>query len=101
MRWTISESQCQEFKGRRKVKTHTQGGSFQSDLDGSDGTADLRARFVARGFSQFIEDPGLIYAATPHIISSLKLLLTIATQMQWRIAVTDIPGSSRISQCSY
>eukprot|EP00971_Amphidinium_carterae_P074899 1480092-Amphidinium_carterae.1 len=50
-----------------------------SERPGSDGNSDLKARFFARGFSQFIEDPDLIYAATPHM-SSLKLLLTIATQ---------------------
>eukprot|EP00971_Amphidinium_carterae_P024899 491635-Amphidinium_carterae.1 len=39
----------------------------------------LKARFVARGFSQVIEDPDLIDAATPQV-SSLKLLLTVAAQ---------------------
>eukprot|EP00971_Amphidinium_carterae_P349202 6490894-Amphidinium_carterae.2 len=46
-----------------------------SERPGPDGNSDLKARFVARGFSQFIEDPDLIYAATPHM-STLKLLLT-------------------------
>eukprot|EP00971_Amphidinium_carterae_P057861 1144384-Amphidinium_carterae.1 len=54
-----------------------------STRPGSDGTSDLKARFVARGFS-FIEDPDLIYAATPHM-SSLKLLLIVAAQKQWKI----------------
>eukprot|EP00971_Amphidinium_carterae_P196303 3895066-Amphidinium_carterae.1 len=62
-----------------------------SERPGSDGNSDLKARFVARGFSQFIEDPDLIYAATPHM-SSLKLL-TIATQRQWKITVTDIQAA--------
>eukprot|EP00971_Amphidinium_carterae_P098726 1952461-Amphidinium_carterae.2 len=55
-----------------------------SERPGSDGTADLKASFVAGGFSPFIEDPDLIYAATPHS-SSLKLLLTVAAQKQWKI----------------
>eukprot|EP00971_Amphidinium_carterae_P009585 189112-Amphidinium_carterae.1 len=53
---------------------------------GSDGTSDLKARFVVRGFRQFIEDPDLIYAATPHM-SLLKLLLTVAAQKQWKITM--------------
>eukprot|EP00971_Amphidinium_carterae_P102529 2029578-Amphidinium_carterae.1 len=48
-----------------------------SETPGSNGATDLKASFVARGFSQFLEDPDLIYAATPHM-SSLKLLLAVA-----------------------
>eukprot|EP00971_Amphidinium_carterae_P223972 4444284-Amphidinium_carterae.2 len=56
---------------------------------GSDGTTDLKARFVARGFSPFIEDIDPIYTANPRV-SSLKLLLTAAAQKQWKITITDI-----------
>eukprot|EP00971_Amphidinium_carterae_P105425 2087618-Amphidinium_carterae.1 len=63
-----------------------------SERPGPNGTSDLKARFVARGFSQFIEDPDLIYAATPHM-SSLKLLLTVAAQQQRNITITDIQAA--------
>eukprot|EP00971_Amphidinium_carterae_P351318 6492049-Amphidinium_carterae.4 len=63
-----------------------------SERPGPDGTSDLKARLAARGFSQFIEDPDLIYAATPRM-SSLKLLLTVAAQKQWKITVTDIQAA--------
>eukprot|EP00971_Amphidinium_carterae_P188781 3747381-Amphidinium_carterae.1 len=54
----------------------------------------MKAEEVSRiiDSSQFIEDPDLIYAATPHM-SALKLLLTIATQRQWMITVTDIQAA--------
>eukprot|EP00971_Amphidinium_carterae_P220326 4373725-Amphidinium_carterae.2 len=58
-----------------------------SERPGSDGTTDFKARSVARRFSHFIEDPDLIYAATPHM-SSLKLLPTVAAQKQWIITTT-------------
>eukprot|EP00971_Amphidinium_carterae_P136265 2700047-Amphidinium_carterae.3 len=61
-----------------------------SERPGSDGSVDLKARFVARRFSHFSEDPDLMSAATlTHVIEiATEQLLNITTQKKLRITVT-------------
>ena len=49
----------------------------------------VRARIVAKGYTEQIEDADTIYASTP-IFCILRILLTIAMTRQWTIKAGDI-----------
>ena len=49
----------------------------------------VRARIVAKGYTEQIEDADKIYASTP-IFSTLRILLTMAMAKQWTVKAGDI-----------
>ena len=50
---------------------------------------EVRARFVARGFDERVEDKDLLFASTP-ATTPLRILLALALARNWSIYVGDI-----------
>ena len=57
----------------------------------------VRARIVAKGYTEHIEDADAIYASTP-IFCILRILLTIAMVRQWTIKAGDIHSYTPMQQ---